>query len=704
VRQRAQTSSLFEILEIVHEEKAGLAAPEIVICEALRVGLGSRTSCLRTAAQTPQRLGAGSHVASFQTRERNTARGKFWAGLDLGLRQTHVCIVDDAGKPKHEVACETTVDAITGALSVVPKERIGLVAVEAGCDTYAVRLIKEAHYPVALFEARKASKFLSVRRSKTDASDARGLADLARIGRHTVSQVHLKSLDCEQLRARLTMRHRLVKMRVAGDLALRARLAHFGEHVKMQYQPERLREEIASHLEKLKISSGVDLESELAPLIDVCLSLRKYVRSLDRALEREAKQHPVCARLMSVSGVGPICALSFFSAVEDPARFKSAEDVAAYLGLVPRRYQSGETSYTKGITKTGNKMTRTHLVGAALVFGTRGPDSALKQWASDLRGRIGASRARVALARKLSIVLLAMWKSGSKFDPYPVRSPLPGNAPTKMDGAGWTELPQDEARLLGQRSPQPVSRTSRVSSRLMKNARAHKRELIDDFLSAPGVSGHGKGSEPLMAKKRTHNSGEVGVNEHEGAVLGLIARHQPVTRYQLFKAFKELPTTSFNASKGSLYPLVGRMVDRGFVQEAGAKGPRQGEVLKITRLGKQALTGWVVQTGPEQSFTRDPLLLRMMSLNELKPSEQVRWIADAKEAILEKKRELNAHGQSANGPYMDIVQGIALSMIKVKLEWLDRLLIQVVNEAGTRRPLPDTVGACFSQQKGSERA
>jgi DNA-binding PadR family transcriptional regulator len=183
-----------------------------------------------------------------------------------------------------------------------------------------------------------------------------------------------------------------------------------------------------------------------------------------------------------------------------------------------------------------------------------------------------------------------------------------------------------------------------------------------------------------MANKRIQDLDEVSVNEHEGAVLGLIARCQPVTRYQLYKAFKDLPTTSYNASKGSLYPLVERMIDRDFVQTGGLRGPRQGEVLKITRLGKRALTGWILQTGPEQSFTRDPLLLRMMSLSDLKPSERVRWIANAKAAILEKKRELNEHGQSADGPYMDIVQGIALSMIEAKLEWLDRLLIQIVKE------------------------
>lgn len=283
-------------------------------------------------------------------------------------------------------------------------------------------MIREANFPIALFESRKASKFLAVRRSKTDASDARGLADLARIGRQTVSQVYIKSLECEHLRGRLAMRQRLLKMRVAGELALRSRLAHYGVHLRPRHVPEQMREQIATHLKRLKAADGVDLEQDLMPLIDICDRLRRYVRSLDRGLEREAKEHPVCARLMGVYGIGPICSLSFYSAVENPARFKRATDVAAYLGLVPRRYQSGDTSYTKGITKTGSKMTRAHLVSAALVFSTRGPDSDLKQWAADLRKRIGNRRARVALARKLSILLLTIWKNGTEFEPHPVRS------------------------------------------------------------------------------------------------------------------------------------------------------------------------------------------------------------------------------------------------------------------------------------------
>jgi transposase len=114
-----------------------------------------------------------------------------------------------------------------------------------------------------------------------------------------------------------------------------------------------------------------------------------------------------------------LCALSFYSAVEDPNRFQQSSDVAAYLGLIPRRHQSGGMSRTLGITKTGNKLTRVHLVTAALGFAAFAPECALKNWFLVLRDRVGPWRARVALARKLAIILLVMWKNEAHFESYP---------------------------------------------------------------------------------------------------------------------------------------------------------------------------------------------------------------------------------------------------------------------------------------------
>jgi transposase len=346
-------------------------------------------------------------------------------GLDLGQRTTHVCVGDDAGTPVREETCETTIDAIGAALTFPDRGSLALVGAEAGSDTHIVRKLRDAGFPVAIFETRKASRFLAIRRSKTDASDAHGLADLARLGRHTVAQVHLKSLECQKLRSQLALRQRLVRVRVATEGAMRSQLALYGRSLKKQYSIDLMIERTRAEVADLKSAEGVDLYDDIEPLLDVAQSLRRYIDKMDRELAARAKAHPVCQRLMGVTGVGPICSLSFYSAIEDPDRFARTDRVAAYLGLVPRRYQSGDTSYTRGITKTGNAMTRSHLVNAAVVFASKGPDSALKAWAMSLRERIGARRARVALARKLAIVLLTMWKTGTGFQPYPNANSLP---------------------------------------------------------------------------------------------------------------------------------------------------------------------------------------------------------------------------------------------------------------------------------------
>jgi transposase len=347
------------------------------------------------------------------------ASGHLWAGLDLGSRQTHVCVIDDAGLPLREESCETNLEEISRVLAEAAPARIDLIAAEASSDTHIVRKLRDAGLPIAIFEARKSSRFLAIRRSKTDASDARGLADLARLGRHTVSQVHLKSLECQQLRNQLATRQTLVRMRVAIEGSVRSRLALYGRPLRRCRSPDAVRKQVTEEVESLRAEEGIEIGEDLKPLLDIAQRLRAYVAELDRSLKAKANAHPVCSRLMAVTGVGPICSLSFYSAIEDPSRFKRPSDVAAYLGLVPRRHQSGEVSYTRGITKTGNTMTRTHLVNSALVFTSKGPDSDLRDWALALRERIGWQRTRVALARKLAIVLLIMWKTGAEFEPRP---------------------------------------------------------------------------------------------------------------------------------------------------------------------------------------------------------------------------------------------------------------------------------------------
>ena len=346
------------------------------------------------------------------------AETTLWVGLDLGERLTSVCVIDEAGIPLHEQDCATSAEEIEASLSEFAPSRLGLIAVEAGSETHVIRKLRDRGYPVGIFETRKASRFLAMRRNKTDSGDARGLADIARLGRNTVSQVYLKSPECQQLRSKLIMRRKLVHLRVAMEGTVRSRLALYGRRFKWPRNSGSLKKQVVEAANALKHEEGIDL-SDLLPLVDVCESLRAYLSQVDHELTSAAKAHPVCKLLMEIPGVGPICALTFYSSIEDPTRFKKSTDVAAYLGLIPRRYQSGENSRTLGITKTGCKLTRTHLVTSATVFRRYAPDCALKTWALALQERIGSARSKVALARKLSILMLTMWKTGAHFQTYP---------------------------------------------------------------------------------------------------------------------------------------------------------------------------------------------------------------------------------------------------------------------------------------------
>lgn len=358
---------------------------------------------------------------------------KLWVGIDLGSRLLHICIVDWEGIPVHEQQAEASAQALEEALSAFPIDRIGLIAVEAGAGTHILRPLLALGFPVTIFEARKARRFLALRRSKTDVNDARGLADLARLGRHTVSPVYLKSPECEQLRSLLTIRRRLVLMRVSADNALRSRLQAHG----LRFPSKWRKGAIDGVLDDLLAELGPDREekvrSEVEPLVELCTNLRTSVKRLSRELEARAKAEDVCRLMMGVPGVGYICALSFYSAIEDPDRFERPSDVAAYFGLIPRRHESGGQFRTRGITKTGNRVTRARLFNAAQIFGIYAPDSELKRWFSALSARAGGKRARVALARKLSILLLTMWKTGNSFQPFPNGPPADPAVPTLDD-------------------------------------------------------------------------------------------------------------------------------------------------------------------------------------------------------------------------------------------------------------------------------
>jgi transposase len=139
---------------------------------------------------------------------------------------------------------------------------------------------------------------------------------------------------------------------------------------------------------------------------------------IDRELKHAAGENEVCRRLMEVPGVGPLCALTYYAAVDDPHRFSRTSDIGSYFGLAPRIHESGLTSRKSRISKMGSKSVRSLLVHAAtvhLMYEKR--DSALHDWTLRLEHRRGRRPSRVALARKLAVIMLAIWKSGGHFEP-----------------------------------------------------------------------------------------------------------------------------------------------------------------------------------------------------------------------------------------------------------------------------------------------
>jgi transposase len=171
------------------------------------------------------------------------------------------------------------------------------------------------------------------------------------------------------------------------------------------------------------ISAGPYLEQVVGSLSILWRRLADELRTYDRELEHLARNHGVCRMLMTTPGVGTLTALAYVSAIDDPRRFKRSEDVGAYLGLTPRRHQSGDVARSGRISKCGDRIVRSLLFEAAHKLLTNSEEpSALRSWERKLINRVGQKKAKVAVVRRLAVILHRMWIDGTEFDPSPVRS------------------------------------------------------------------------------------------------------------------------------------------------------------------------------------------------------------------------------------------------------------------------------------------
>ena len=331
-----------------------------------------------------------------------------YAGLDVSLELSSVCIVDERGTIISEVKVASEPEALIGFLRT-QEVKIGRVGLEAGpLSQWLHAGLADAGFEAVLLETRHVKAALSAMTVKTDRRDARGIAQLLRLGWYR--PVHAKSASAQEVRALLTARKLIQGKLLDVESGIRGVLRGFG----LKVGP------ISRGRFEARILELVDGHATLEEVIGAMLSARAALdtefKRLHRALLALVRDDPVCRQLMSVPGVGAIVAITFKSGVDDPSRFRRSRDVGPHFGLMPRKYQSGELDVTGSISKVGDRMVRTALYEAASVMLTRSVRfSALKAWAMAVAKRRGTKKARVALARKLAVILHRMWSDGTSF-------------------------------------------------------------------------------------------------------------------------------------------------------------------------------------------------------------------------------------------------------------------------------------------------
>lgn len=331
-----------------------------------------------------------------------------YAGIDVSLELSSVCVVDEQGAIVKEAKVASDPEALVGWLSVLglAVKQIGL---EAGpLSQWLHAGLKQAGFAVVLLETRHVKAALSAMTVKTDRKDARGIAQLIRMG--WFRPVHAKSAAAQEVRALLVARKQLLNRVLDIETSLRGILRGFG--LKVGHVP---RGGFESRVRELAAGQAM-LERIVDAMLAARATLRTQFNVLHKAVLTLVREDAVCRRLMTVPGVGPLTAITFKSAVDDPSRIKRSKGAGALFGLTPRKYQSGERDVTGCITRVGDEMVRTALYEAANALLLRVQRfSTLKRWAMEVARRRGMKRAKVALARKLAVILHRMWVDGTDF-------------------------------------------------------------------------------------------------------------------------------------------------------------------------------------------------------------------------------------------------------------------------------------------------
>lgn len=333
---------------------------------------------------------------------------KHYAGLDVSLEETAICVIDAKGRIVKEIRAASEPEALAAALKAtgLPLDRVGLEA--CSLSAWLHDGLREMGLPAICIETRQANATMKTMPNKTDRNDARALAQIMRTG--WFRQVHVKSRDCRLQRTLLVARRTVLNEMRSIENVVRAALREAG--LKLG-RPSRSR--FAAQVREL---AGEDrlVMGVVEPLLAVLATMMEQLARLTKQVLDIVRGEETCRRLMTVPGVGPITALAFRATIDRPERFRRSRDVGAHLGLTPARYQSGETDIQGRISRCGDELARTALYEAAHTLLVRSKKwSSLRAWGMSVAKRRGMARARVAVARKLAVILHRMWRDGGDF-------------------------------------------------------------------------------------------------------------------------------------------------------------------------------------------------------------------------------------------------------------------------------------------------
>ena len=333
---------------------------------------------------------------------------KHFAGLDVSLDETAICVVDEEGRIVREARVASEPEALVAFLQGLglALERVGLEACSLSAWLYEG--LTAAALPAVCLETRHAKAAMGAMPNKTDRNDARAIAQIVRTGWYRA--VHVKSPACRSWRALLAARRLVLNKMRDVENGLRALLREAGLKLGTP-----ARKELAGRVREL-IGTDALLSASAEPLLAIIAAMAGELARLTKRVLDIVRDEPVCRRLMGVPGVGPLTALAFRATIDRPDRFRRSRDVGAHLGLTPKRYQSGETDVQGGISRCGDELARTALYEAAHSLLVRSRKwSTLRAWGMQVARRRGMARARIAVARKLSTILHRMWIDGSDF-------------------------------------------------------------------------------------------------------------------------------------------------------------------------------------------------------------------------------------------------------------------------------------------------